>query len=424
MNMSLKNYTLRYIIIAFLVIMALWASLFYAYILDEVYDNVDDGLKSQKIEIIREVYENPDILQTKEFGVNQFRVLPADPKNFSQDNRLSNEFFYMPYDEEEEPYRVLRTGFYTQDGTPYHLEIRTSTVEEDDLIYDLTSALVVLYVVLLGSLYIINEVVLRKAWKPFNMLLDNLNHYRFGKSGNQKPIHTNVKEFNQLNQGINDMWKRNERIFDEQKLFIENASHELQTPLAITINKLELLMEDNTLSEEQLVQLAESKDALQRLVNLNKALLMLSRIENKQYKNVTLVNFNALITRIVEDFEDLISFKNIKLIVQEKGIFECMMNEDLATVLLSNLMRNAIKYNKQQGEIEIEIEHNRLSIKNTGVAFALEPSLVFRRFHKGVQDSQSNGLGLAIVKSIVDSYKSLQIGYRFEGDRHLFFLTK
>ncbi|MFD1769087.1 sensor histidine kinase [Sphingobacterium suaedae] len=422
MQISLKNYTLRYLSIAFLVIITIWAALFYAYILDEVYDNVDDGLKNQKIEILREVYKDPMLLGTKEFGVNQFRIWPAADDNFSEQNRLSSVFFYMPYDDEQEPYRVLRTGFYAADRKPYHLEIRTSTVEEDDLIYDLTSALVVLYVVLVLGLYLINEFVLRRAWKPFKVILTNLNHYRFGKKEQLKPIATNVLEFNQLDEEIRRMWRRNEQVFDEQKRFLENASHELQTPLAIIINKLELLMDDESLSEGQLTQLSESNLVLHRLVNLNKALLMLSRIENKQYPHVESVKLNKVAHDLCTDLHDLIGFKKLQLHWQELGIFEVAMNNDLAVILVSNLLRNAIKYSTVGSTLSVVVQRDRLSIANTGQIGALDKATVFKRFHKGMQDSHSNGLGLAIVKSIVDTYPELSITYDYAGEQHVFTL--
>lgn len=420
MQVSLKNYTLRYLSIAFFVIISIWAALFYAYILDEVYDNVDDGLKNQKIEIIREVYKYPELLLTDEFGISQFRISPADKEDFSEENKLSSEFFYMPYDDEQEPYRVLRTGFYASDRKPYHLEIRTSTVEEDDLIYDLTSALLVLYLVLVLGMYLINESVLRKAWKPFNIILQNLNHYRFGKKESLKPVRTNVVEFNKLDEEIRQMWQRNEDVFIGQKLFIENASHELQTPLAITINKLELLMEDESLSESQLTQLEDAKVSLRRLVNLNKALLMLSRIENKQYKQVEVVNFNEISSALCEDLRDLFAYKNIKLDFIEQGDFITSMNKDLAIIMVSNLLRNAIRYNMDGGNVSLVVQPHQLSIANSGQTEALHATEIFKRFHKGMQDSQSNGLGLAIVKSIVDSYPNLDIGYIYSAERHVF----
>ncbi|MBD1431393.1 HAMP domain-containing histidine kinase [Sphingobacterium sp. DN00404] len=425
MQVSLKNYTLRYLSIAFLVIITIWAALFYAFILEEVYDNVDDGLKNQKILILREVYEDPNLLETNEYGINQFRITPVgDDDDFSEENYLDNEFFYMPYDDEMEPYRVLRTGFYAPNQKPYHLEIRTSTVEEDDLILNLTTALLVLYLVLVLGVYLINESALRRAWRPFRIILENLNLYRFGKKDYLKPVSTNIMEFNQLDEEIHRMWRRNEEVFDEQKRFIENAAHELQTPLAITINKLEMLMEDDSLSEDQLTQLAESKSSLRRLVNLNKALLMLSRIENKQYKDVKQLNLNQLVKEISADFQDFLSFKDITLQLKENGIFDISMNKDLALVLISNLFRNAIRYNINGGIITVHIQHNQLSITNTGNQVSLDQEKIFNRFHKGTQDSQSNGLGLAIVKSIVDTYPELSINYRFEDNRHVFSLKK
>lgn len=425
MQVSLKNYTLRYLSIAFLIIITIWAALFYAFILEEVYDNVDDGLKNQKILILREVYEHPRLLETNEYGINQFRITPVDDEDdFSEENYLDNEFFYMPYDDEMEPYRVLRTGFYAPDQKPYYLEIRTSTVEEDDLILNLTTALVVLYLVLVLGVYLINELVLRRAWRPFRIILENLNLYRFGKKEDLKPVSTNIVEFNQLDEEIHRMWRRNEEVFDDQKRFIENAAHELQTPLAITINKLEMLMEDESLTETQLTQLADSKSSLRRLVNLNKALLMLSRIENKQYKDVKRISLNQIVGEISEDFQDFLSFKDITLQVEEYGTFDVSMNKDLALVLISNLFRNAIRYNIKGGRIAINIDQNHLAVANTGNQVKLNQEKIFNRFHKGTQDSQSNGLGLAIVKSIVDTYPELSVDYRFAKNMHVFSLKK
>lgn len=420
---SLKNYILKHLVVAFLVIMAIWAALFYAYLLDEVYDNVDDGLKNQKIEIIRETYENPSILKTNEYGINQFRVFIAN-KDFNKENRFSREFFYMPYDEEMEPYRVLRTGFYAIDGTPYHLEIRTSTVEEDDLLLDFAIALIVLYIVLVLSVFIINKTIIKKVWKPFNQILDNLNHYEFGNKENFTTIQTNVIEFDRLDKSIRQMWKRNEQVFQQQKTFIENASHELQTPLAITINKLEVLLDDDTLTENQIIQLSQAKDALIRLSGLNKTLLTLSRIENKQYKNIEKVKINDIVRNIYEDFKELLEFKGIVFSLNEKSDFICEINKDLAIILISNLIRNAIKYNKEEGKIEVNIRCSSIEIKNTGENVSLDENNIFQRFYKDEKNTNSNGLGLSIVKSIIDVYSFLSISYKFDDDFHVFTIKK
>ncbi|MGO1245279.1 MAG: sensor histidine kinase [Sphingobacterium sp.] len=421
MSVSVKTYTNRYLVIAILAIMAIWALLFYAVLMDEVYDNIDDGLKNQKIEIIREAYDNPEIIEeTKEFGINQFRILPATPSEFTDKNRFSNEKFYMPYDEEEEPYRVLHTGFYTRSGSTYELEIRTSTVEEDDFLINLAFSLSVLYVVIALSIMLINYFVLAKALQPFELIINGLRNYRFGNVRSFTPVNSQVKEFDDLEKHIMHMIDRNEQIFEQQKRFIENASHELQTPLTVTINKFDLLMNDERLDEDPLSKIVEAKESLLRMVGLNRSLLMLSRIENRQYHHVETVTFNKLMKGLLEDLSDLIQFKGLELELIEKGEFISSYNADLALVLISNLLRNAIKYNIKGGVVRIHIQKDSIDIGNTSTGEALNPEYIFDRFHKGSQDSQSNGLGLSIVKSIVDNYPAITVSYSYETYMHVF----
>ena len=419
MKISLKNYTLRYLTLAFLLILAVWAAVFYAYILDEVYDNIDDGLKDKKTLIIQNILRHPELLQINEFGIEDFRVYPSQ-EDFSDRNILSNAFFYMPFDDEEEPYRVLKTGVYDRDMNPYTLEIRTSTVEKDDLLFNLAIALGVLYVVLVLSMYLINLLVINKIWRPFKGILSAIRRYEVGNKTELQPITTEVIEFNILHDNIQQMWQRNEKVFEEQKVFIENASHELQTPLAITLNKLELLANDPSLNEKQLIQLSEVKQSLMRMTHLNKSLLMLTRIENQQYKEAKQVSFLSLTTDIIEDLSDLIAFKALEVNTEEISDFQVEMNPDLARILVSNLLRNAIKYTEKGGNIHILIEENRFQVKNTAKdAIRLDPSKIFQRVHKEQQDATSTGLGLAIVKSIAESYR-LKVYYTFEEGKHCF----
>ena len=423
MKISLKNYTLRYLTLTFLLILAVWAAVFYAYILDEVYDNIDDGLKDKKTLIIQNILRHPELLKINEFGIEDFRVYPSQD-DFSDHNILSNAFFYMPFDDEDEPYRVLKTSFYDRDMNPYTLEIRTSTVEKDDLLFNLAIALGVLYVVLVLSMYLVNLLVINKIWKPFKGILTAIRQYEVGNKTKLQPIVTDVIEFNVLHDNIQQMWQRNEVVFEEQKVFIENASHELQTPLAITLNKLELLTDDPSLTEKQLVQLSEVKQSLMRMTHLNKSLLMLTRIENHQYKQAESISFQALTATIIEDLSDLIAFKELEITVKEDSDFQVEMNKDLATVLVSNLLRNAIKYTEKGREIQVRLEENCFQVKNTAKdRIRLDPNKIFQRFHKGQQDATSTGLGLAIVKSIADSYQ-LQVNYSFEEKMHCFTLKK
>jgi len=162
MKVSLKYYKIKYLITILLLIIAVWAALFYAYILDEVYDNVDDGLKNRKIQIIKAVYLDENLLKNNEFGFNEFKINPISASEYKDKNSLYNKMYYMEYDDEEQPYRVLTTDFIDQFGKHQQLIIRTSTVEEDELVYDLTTALIVLYLLLVVSIVAVNGFLLHK----------------------------------------------------------------------------------------------------------------------------------------------------------------------------------------------------------------------------------------------------------------------
>lgn len=418
---SLKNFTLKYLLLYILLIIAVWAGLFYAYILDEVYDNVDDGLKNQKIFIIREAYSNEDILKTTEFGINQFRITPISQNQFSKKDVLQNEMVFMPYDDEMEPYRILKTCFLDHSGNPYQLEIRTSTVEEDDLLIDLAVALIALYILLMVSIYIINQIVLRKAFLPFKNIINQLKNYRFGEKHDFKNPETNVAEFHTLSEGISLMLNDNQETFLQQKSFIENASHELKTPIAIIGNKLDWMIENENLTEEQLLQLVEIKKTSKRMSDLVGSLLMLSKIENHQFQGTSSVNANEMIKSISDEFQEWMEYKELDFQIKEFGIFTVTINENLLRILLNNLLLNAIKYTEKEGNIEVQLYDNKIEFSNTASGSMLDSTLIFNRFYKHSKDNSSTGLGLAIAQSIIKN-TTLKLDYYFAENRHHFVL--
>lgn len=424
MKVSLKYYTIKYLIMILLLIIAVWAGLFYAYILDEVHDNVDDGLRDRKIQIIKAVYLNPQLLNNHEFGFNEFKINPINAKDYQNKSRLYNKMYYMEYDDKDQPYRVLEADFIDQYKNHQRLVIRTSTVEEDELIYDLTTALIVLYILLVISIVAVNGYLLNKAMRPFYLILDKLKKYQFGVPASQQPQNYLIKEFEELNLEIDEMIERNELVFYQQKQFIENASHELQTPLAIVINKIDLQIQNEALDEKNMNLLVEVKNDLRRMVGLNKSLLMLSKIENSQFNKTSGVDFNAMITKLVQNYEDFIEFKKVEVNIIEKGYFVADFNQDLADILLSNLLKNAVKYNNEEGVLNIMIENDRITFQNSGSPVALDQSKIFNRFYKQGSDHTSTGLGLSIIKTIIKQYPGWGISYEFEGDMHYFILTK
>ena len=423
MSITLKNYTLKFLATALLIVIAVWTSLFYALMLEELYDNTDDGLKDQKIQIIRKAYENESILKQHQFDLNQYRITPVLVKDYLETDNFRNENFFMEYDEEMEPYRVLETYFIDKNGNHHKLEIRTATVEEDDFIESLLIALVILYILIIASILIINNISLKKIWKPFYSTLNYLSDYQFGQNKKLISNKTPITEFKLLDSEIAKMITRNEKSVYQQKQFIENASHELQTPIAVALNQIDVLLESDDLTQKNYLEINQIRNTLKRMSTLNQSLLMLSKIENQQFKDNELVVFNSVVKTMISDFNSILEFKFIELVLIENGEFKTLINKDLAYSLLSNLIKNALKHNINNGKIIIEIDNLSLITKNTSNRKTpLNSEDIFRRFYKESEDHLSTGLGLSIVKTIIDNHSNMDISYAFEDPFHVFSL--
>lgn len=139
--------------------------------------------------------------------------------------------------------------------------------------------IVFLYVLLLLAILLINAWVFRRNMKPLYVLLKWLDGYRLDTHSRPLVNPTRVTEFRTLNEAVLRSMERSEALYEQQKLFIGNASHEMQTPLAICRNRLEMLMEDDTLTEKQLEELSKTHQTLESLTRMNRSLLMLCKIE-------------------------------------------------------------------------------------------------------------------------------------------------
>ncbi|SDC06812.1 sensor histidine kinase [Niabella drilacis] len=409
---SLKNFTLRYLVLAILGVIGIWAGVFYVVIIEEVYDNIDDGLKDSKDHIIKEAASDPGILNTNAFGIAQFKITKLPGGWHETGNQIYNSKLYIPQEDDEASVRMLRTVF-KKDDQFYRLEVYASTVEEDDLIENILTALVMLYIALVLSILLLNHILLKKAWKPFYRILEKLRPYKLGAAGKFECADQKIREFDDLEKDLAAMIQRNESIYTQQKQFIENAAHELQTPLAIASGKLELFMDEGSLTERQLLKIEEVSNTLNRLKRMNRSLLMLSKIENNQFRAAEKVNFNKIFNELADEYDSLIQFKAIQVQIQENGVFEFEMNRELAIVLVSNLLKNAIVHSEKDKWVEITITSGSFRIQNEGT-LPLDEGFIFERFSKGKQNAHSTGLGLSICQSICNLYGNMRFRYFFK----------
>ncbi|HEY4651881.1 MAG TPA: HAMP domain-containing sensor histidine kinase [Pontibacter sp.] len=412
--MKLLNHTTSYLAAILFVVITGWAALLYYNLLDEIYDSLDDGLANYKLLIMQRAAQDSTILQRSEFGEFNYAIKPVHgPEALSHTDVYTDTLMYMEYEQDLEPVRMLKTVFRQQDRF-YELRVINTMVETDDLIADLLYSILWLYLGLIAIILVLNNFLLKKTWQPFYRLVEQLRSFRLER---QEPIRyekTTVEEFKALNQAVGKLIQNSTDTYLSQKQFIENASHELQTPLAISLNKLELLVEENNLTEEQLRLLSGAIQNLERMARLNKSLLLLSKIENKQFQAEEEVSINKLAATLLDDFADQAAYKQLQIELKEEG--ECLvrMNPDLATVLLTNLIKNAIVHNHEQGQVQVTIAQGQLTVANTGKNGALDERKMFSRFQGESQHKGSTGLGLPIAQAIATLY-SFKIRYNYSG---------
>ncbi|SKB62372.1 Signal transduction histidine kinase [Salegentibacter holothuriorum] len=420
--MKLLNYTTSYFAAILFLLLGIWAVIFYVEMLDEIYDSLDDGLGNQKTLIINRAKNNPENLKRLDFQDGSYTVRSiSNSQAITFKDSYRDTLMYMHNENDFEPVRLLETVFKEGDKF-YKLKIITSMVEEDDLIEDLLFSLILLYLGLILSIVLLNNLILKKIWNPFYSLLHQLKNFRLEKDQKINTVSSNIDEFNLLNTRIEQMLDKSISSYNSQKQFIENAAHELQTPLAISINKLELLVEHEELNEQQIELVASVLNNLEGLTRMNNSLLLLSKIENQQFPDEQEIDFNDLITNLKHDYKDLAGHKQMEIKIESTSVLKYTMNKGLARILLSNLLKNAIIHGEKGTEINVMISVNSFRISNSSKHGALDTTRVFSRFQKNPGSKNSTGIGLAIAKTIAKKYQ-LQLDYTFTQE-HNFHLYK
>ena len=420
--MKLFYRVLIHLLAGIFVVLSAWAFVFYWGMIEEVNDEVDDSLEDYSELIIMRSLAGKDLPSNDNGSNNQYFLREVDAAYALSKESICyrDSMVYIDEKNESEPARILTTLFKDKDERFYELSVYTPSIEKRDLKESIFYLLIGLFVILFVIILLINIWVFHRSMKPFYQLLEWLEHYRLGKNNEKLCIETHTTEFRKLNEAVSRYVAHSEEVFEKQKQFIGNASHELQTPLAICQNRLEMLLEDETLGEQQMSEIMKTYQTLEYLSKLNKSLLLLSKIDNHQFSEEKEVCLNEVLHRYMDDYQEVYAYRDITLTVEEEGELYCRMNETLAVVLITNLLKNAFVHNINKGSIRIVVSSSGIRFGNTASGSALDASRVFDRFYQGSKKKEgSTGLGLAIVDAVC-RHSSLKIRYRFEEDMHWF----
>lgn len=317
----------------------------------------------------------------------------------------------------------LTTQFYAEDlidiVRSYGIKNPNIDLEEDVLIGVFIQFFIIVGAILAAILAVMTFVP-ERLWAPFRKTLERIRAFRV-EEGHHQPLNedTGVKEFNELNRELNAIMSATIHSYNIQKEFTENASHELQTPLAIVLNKIENLMQDEHLTEHQAIEMQDMQQELLHMSRLSRSLLLLSKIDNQQYTIGQPVNIKDKMEETLPQLKAIAGNITITTDYQQPDL-KVACNTELLRSLITNLVVNAVRHNRAGGDIVITIAGNCLTVSNpSDEAAPLDASHIFSRFYRSRQNMKGNGLGLAIVKSICD-FHQWTVTYSYRNQRHIF----
>ncbi len=419
--MKLLNRAILYYSLAMLLSFAYTGAILYTSIHHLVMKQVTESLLTEK-DIIREQLELNDTvpdfsdLFNHQIEVTLYKHRVVKSQNLI-DTLLYDTLIHRPVE-----YRFLVYTDNTADNKGYMITTSKSTGHEKSLLYEILGIIIILFAVLSLLLIIIIISISNKLWGPFYSTLNNIRKYDVKTTRKFMPVATRITEFAQLNEVLKTLTEKIRSEYLNLKEFSENASHEIQTPLAIIRLRIEQILQSSYINDELAEQLSSIGQSVSKISRINKALTLISKIENNQYPELTVVNVNQKIQGIISQFHEFIASRNLVVRFEPGDEVAMQMNPDLSEFLFSNLIGNAIKHNVDGGWIAISLIRQQMIIRNSGRDPGVDTDQLFFRFKKAEHSAESPGLGLAIVKKITDFY-GMEISYNYYNTVHTLTVT-
>ena len=405
-----------YSIITFLII----SPIFY-FTTEKLYlDDTDETLILNKERFEKQILPGFKIKDISTWNTYNPENLILDKIPIKKDSIFST-IDFSELEQEDEPYRMLFSPIKIE-GQPYLYTEKINLVEAEDLLFSIAILFITLIILLMIGVFIITNRISKKIWKPFYELIHQIEEFEIDKDPKPHFKTTTIEEFNRLNEAVEKLMRKNIKIYNNQREFIDNAAHELQTPLAIFRSKIDLLIQRDDLTHGQAAIVVTINENIDRLIKLNKNLLILSKIDRNIELEVEKFSLKLLLEKQIEFFSGQANTKQIQIKNRINDDVIVNANKNLTEILFSNLLLNAMKYNVKNGTVIIELDNGKVSVSNTSDQTKIPKDKLFNRFSKSNQNQQGNGLGLAIVKKIVDQ-NNWEITYNYSKNRHFFTVT-
>lgn len=328
---------------------------------------------------------------------------------------LKDTIIFDPLQNEMEEFREV-TSFKSIKGQTYKITVRNLIVESEDILSAVILSYIVIILAVLSFLFFFNKRRNQRIWQPFFSNIQAMQRFTLSSAEPIDLMESDILEFSELNHEIETLTRKVRADYLNLKSYTEDVSHEMQTPLSIIQAKIEGMMNTDGLSDIQFENLTSIQKDLQRLVQMNKRLALLTKIENRQFSRLEKIDVAGLLKKQIENFNEI---SEASFVLNANNGVHPTMDPYLAEVLCTNLLSNALKYNEHNKIIRVELVDSRLSVSNSGDHGIVHPEKLFTRFYRESNAQKSTGIGLAIVKRICELY-GFTVSYEFSDGNHIF----
>lgn len=378
-----------------------------------INEEVQETLESEKAILLHQIQQNG--LTSDYLNSWNKEIMQLSPHDTIQTG-FSDTSIFISGEEDLVPFTQL-VFIAHANGNDYQVSLRRSNIEKDDVILGITVMMVLIFAAMILLLNGTNYWNGRQLWQPFYLTLDQLKRYQLTDPVQLKLPDETIEEFNLLNQTLNIMAQKIQDDYLILKEYSETMAHEMQTPLAIMRSKLDLVIQDQTLSPVVLQSIQTLYGSVNRMSRLNQTLNLLTKIDNLEFKVDQTIALIPEIEGQLADLAELIQMKQLSVSTQFESELLVELHPLLAETLISNLLANAIKHNVEKGWIHIATNQGQLVISNSGEPLHTNPQELFRRFKKDRAAPGSPGLGLSIVETICRQ-NGLKVSYQHDQGKH------
>ena len=401
--------------------LGMWGWLSYRTMSGKVHADTDLILRDYSADIIMRILSGRELPERFNGAYNTYYIENLTPEEAAETPAVEygEAEVFLKSQEDFASSRVRSQVFQDSEGNYRRLTVSLPTFEQEVLVEHVLTWTVLLFGVLLVSLVLIGVLLINYNMKPLYRLLDWIDRYEPGQCSCKIPSDTDIIEFRKLIAAVENAVSRFETQFEERKIFIGNASHELQTPLAVCSNRIEMLLDRADMNEDIAEELVRIHRSLNGLIRLNKTMLLLSKIENGQFPQTNDVNISSVALESIRMYQEIYEHKNLRVDVMQKQEFIMKIDEQMASVLVNNLIKNAFAYSPEGGSLTVSSDEHGFTVRNDGL-YPLDRDMVFRRFYQpSGRREGATGLGLALVYSVCLN-NGLDIIYDFRDGEHIF----